>query len=349
MSKWMFIVRQGRGSKKIRRRITLSLAFLMGLVMAGAFAAAALGETSPPASSRHVLVISVDGLGGSLYTAPRPQVRIPNLRRFMEEGSYAEGVVGVYPSVTYPSHTTLVTGRLPAQHGIYSNLSSREAGKNPDDWFWFTSSIKVPTVWDEARRAELTSASVSWPVTVGAAIDWNLPEIWEPKSGSYFDAAFVAKYATPGLMEETMTAVGPAQPGENNDKLRTRIVAYLLKKYRPNLTLIHLDSLDHDQHEAGPGSATAMATLEMMDSLIGELLAGVKDAGLEDSTDVFVVSDHGFLPVERTIQPNVLLAKAGLLETDDQGRVTGGKLATLASGGSFFIYWPETQDLRREV
>jgi predicted AlkP superfamily pyrophosphatase or phosphodiesterase len=150
-------------------------------------------------------------------------------------------------------------------------------------------------------------------------------------------------------MEETMTAVGPHQAGTNNDSLRTRMVAYLLKKYRPNLTLIHLDSLDHDQHEAGPGSPAAMATLEMMDGLIGELLAGVKDAGLEDSTDVFIVSDHGFLPVDCEIRPNVLLAMARLLETDEQGHITGGKLATVASGGTFFIYWPEAQDLRRDV
>jgi predicted AlkP superfamily pyrophosphatase or phosphodiesterase len=44
-----------------------------------------------------------------------------------------------------------------------------------------------------------------------------------------------------------------------------------------------------------------------------------------------------------------LLEKAGLLTTDDRGAITGGKVMTVANGGSFFIYWPEGQDLRREV
>ena len=344
-----FIVNQK--VQRTRARQGASLLFLLSatLFMVGVFSASLRAATAAPVPSHHLLLISVDGMGGHLYAAAPPDARIPNLRQFMKEGSYAEGVVGIYPSVTYPSHTTLITGRLPAEHGIYSNLSSREAGKNLDDWFWFSSAIKVPTVWDEVRRARLTSASLSWPATVGAPIDWNVPEIWDPKAGSAFDAQFVAKYATPGLLEEALTALGPPRPGENNDSLRTRMVAYLLKKYRPNLTVIHLDRLDHDQHESGPGSPTATATLEMMDRLIGELLAGVKDAGLEDSTDVFIVSDHGFLPVEREIRPNVLLAKAGFLETDEQGHLTGGKIATVANGGSFFIYWPEDQDLQKEV
>ena len=65
--------------------------------------------------------------------------------------------MGVYPSLTYPSHTTIAPGRMPAEHGIYSNLSSREPGKNLEDWFWFANAIKVPTLWDEARAEPLTT------------------------------------------------------------------------------------------------------------------------------------------------------------------------------------------------
>ncbi|PYV02883.1 MAG: hypothetical protein DMG26_10465, partial [Acidobacteria bacterium] len=107
-------------------------------------------QTAAPSAGRHVVVISVDGMGASFYAAPRPGLRIPNIRRLMEGGSYAEGVEGVYPTVTYPAHTTLVTGRPPAEHGVYSNLASREPGKNAGDWFWFASAIKVPTLWEEA-------------------------------------------------------------------------------------------------------------------------------------------------------------------------------------------------------
>jgi len=296
-----------------------------------------------------VLVISVDGLGASLYDRLAAKIHISNLPRLRREGSYAEGVLGVYPTVTYPSHTTIVTGRMPAEHGIYSNLSSREAGKNLEEWFWFAKAIKVPTLWDEARAHGLTTGAVFWPVTAGAPIDWDVPEIWDPQKPFQVDPAYVAKYATPGLLFEALLEIGPPQPGQELDVTRTRLATFILKKHKPNLLLVHLCDLDGEEHEFGPDSPQATATLEKIDGHLGELLAADQAAGLADSTDVFVVSDHGFLPVEAEIKPNVLLVKAGLLTADEKGNVTGGRITTVADGGSFFIYWPKSEDLRSKV
>jgi predicted AlkP superfamily pyrophosphatase or phosphodiesterase len=305
--------------------------------------------SSWPAQKRHVLVISVDGLGAALYDRLAGKIPISNLPRLRREGSYAEGVVGVYPSVTYPSHTTIVTGLMPAEHGIYSNLSSREPGKNLGEWFWFADAIKVPTLWDEARAHHLTSGGVFWPVTAGAPIDWDVPEIWDPQKPSQVDPIYVAKYATPGILFEALLEIGPPQPGQELDVTRSRLATFILKKHKPNLLLVHLCDLDEEEHEFGPDSPQAAATLEKIDGHIGELLAADQAAGLADSTDVFIVSDHGFLPVETAIKPNVLFVKAGLLSADEKGNIAGGKIATVANGGSFFIYWPESQDLRAAV
>ncbi len=306
-------------------------------------------QAPPAAPRRHVLVISVDGLGASFYTSPRANLRVPHLTQLKQEGSFAEGVESVYPSVTYPAHTTLVTGRLPAEHGIYTNLSSRQAGKNPRDWFWFAKAIRVPTLWDEARQAGLVSAAVSWPVTVGAAIDWNVPEVWDPQKGEVGDPLYLAKFMNPMLTLELAAALGAPEPGADDDTNRTRLAVYLLTKHRPDLFLVHLAKLDGAEHEHGPESAEAAAALERIDAHIGELLAALKEAGLEESTDVFIVSDHGFLTIQREVRPNLLLVKAGMLATDPQGAITGGRAATVSNGGSFFIYWPEGQDLSQEI
>ena len=298
---------------------------------------------------RHVLVISVDGMGASLYQLLATKVHIPNLARLHREGSFAEGVLGVYPTVTYPSHTTIVTGRMPAEHGIYSNLSSRQAGKNPSDWFWFAKAIKAPTLWDEANAHRLSSGAVFWPVTAGAPIYWDIPEIWDPQKPLQVDPVYVAKYATPGLLFEALLELGPPKAGQELDVTRARLAAFILKKYKPDLLLVHLCDLDGVEHQFGPNSSQAAATLEKIDGHIGELLAAGETAGLADSTDVFIVSDHGFLPVGAEIKPNVLLVKAGLLTADENGNLTGGRIATVANGGSFFIYWPQSQDLRAEV
>jgi predicted AlkP superfamily pyrophosphatase or phosphodiesterase len=300
-------------------------------------------------AERHVVVISVDGMCASWYRSPAPGLRIPNILRLKNQGSFAEAVEGVYPTVTYPSHTTIVTGRVPAEHGIYTNVTSREWGKNIGDWFWFSKSIKVATLWDEARRAHLTTAAVSWPVTAGAPIDWDFPEIWDPAKGELMDFNLIARYSAPGLLQEAMTALHLPQPGMDSDAIRTHVAIFLLKKHKPNLLLLHLDDLDHFEHQAGPESQLARQTLERIDGWIGEILGAVKQAGLSQTTDVFIVSDHGFLPTERIIYPNVLLAKAGLLVLDEKGEVTGGKVFTISNGGSFFIYWPGGQNLRSEV
>ena len=293
-------------------------------------------------AERRAVVISVDGLPPDLYLHPEKYgLRLPHLMRLKAEGSYAEAVEGVYPSVTYPSHTTLVTGRWPREHGIFSNRSSRQAGVRPQDWYWYAEAIRVPTLWDVARKKGLQTAAVSWPVTVGADIDWVIPEFRDvsPSPLSPWEAT-AAKSHPRGLLEEAFAAIGARRGDEAGDQMRTRVAQYILKTHRPHLLLVHLIELDASHHRGGPYNPAALETIRHIDALIGQLRATVDAIGLGDQTAFFIVSDHGFLPITRTLRPNVLLAKAGLLAVDRQGEITGGKIATVANGGSFFIYWP---------
>lgn len=321
----------------------------MGVVLWLLAASLLAGQPAVSAPPHHVLVISVDGMGASFYVSPPPGIQIPNLLRLKHEGSYAEAVEGVYPSVTYPSHTTIVTGRLPAEHGIYTNLSSRVAGKNPNDWFWFSKAIRCTTLWDEARHHGLSTATMGWPVTAGADVNWDVPEIWDPAKGMVPDPFYIAKFMNPQFALELLSALGAPSPNADNDVLRTRATIYVLETHKPDLMLIHLVDLDETEHHYGPKSTEAAATLGRIDGDIGEILAAIKEAGITADTDVFIVSDHGFLPAERVISPNTLLVKAGLLTADARGNITGGKIDTVANGGSFFIYWPKTEDLRPAV
>lgn len=71
-----------------------------------------------------VLLISIDGLQpADVIDAEKRGLDIPNLKRFVTEGTYASGVKGVLPTVTYPSHATLLTGVSPSKHGIIGNTS----------------------------------------------------------------------------------------------------------------------------------------------------------------------------------------------------------------------------------
>src|SRR5262245_9739373 len=85
-----------------------------------------------------LVVISVDGLRPDyVLQADRYGLRIPELRRLVREGAHATGVRGVLPTVTYPSHTTIVTGVAPATHGILANRPFDPQERNHEGRYWY--------------------------------------------------------------------------------------------------------------------------------------------------------------------------------------------------------------------
>lgn len=112
---------------------------------------------------RPVLMISIDGLRPDYVThADEHQLKIPTLCRFLTEGTYADGVVGVFPTVTYPSHTTLVTGVWPAEHGIFNNTRFDPEHKFGGAWYWYADQVKVPTLWSAAKAASGAVTVTNW-------------------------------------------------------------------------------------------------------------------------------------------------------------------------------------------
>ena len=248
------------------------------------FTALASAQQSPG-----VLLVSVDGLDQRyLSQCDRLGLKIPHLRRLMNEGAWAEGVIGEVPTITWPSHTTMVTGVPPAVHGIQRNQ------------VWEYSSIQVKTLWDDLRANGQTTAAITWPVTVNAPITWNLPENFAKRQGGSMDLESVAAKATPGLVEE-ITARYPSFPQQwVDDRARTLATLFLLREKRPALLAVHLVDLDAEEHETRPFSKASNAILEHTDELIGQMRSAMPGDA------VFVlVSDHGFVPVERTVHPAV--------------------------------------------
>ena len=293
----------------------------------------------------HVLMISVDGLMPSSYTSPGP-ARIPVLRGLAAEGASAKGVISVLPSVTYPAHTTLITGVNPGVHGILNNGMFDPEGRSGNASNWYASAIKVPTLPGAARSRGLTVGAVSWPVTVGMDIDFHVPEFWRtnfgadhPETRMFLDAA-----STPHLLEAVEIAQGKPLPWRLTDADRLSIARFILKTHQPNLLLVHFVELDTAQHTTGPGSPESIATLERIDAYIGVLLQTLADGGLREKTNVLIVSDHGFLPITKRLQVNTLFKQEKLLETDASGRITRWDAYFYSTGGSGFVFLKDPKD-----
>ncbi|MEP7364112.1 MAG: ectonucleotide pyrophosphatase/phosphodiesterase [Acidobacteriota bacterium] len=252
-------------------------------------------------SRRKLLVISVDGMDHRyMRDADALGLKTPNLRKLTREGAWADGVVGVYPTVTWPSHSTIITGVTPEVHGILNNDRPKEEGGGR---YWFRKYLKATPIYDAAKQAGMKTAAVEWPVTVDAGLDFVIPEVFE-KRGAGMDMEAHEKHATPGLMDK-IAAAYPSFPQEwMDDRTRTLAVLYLLKHERPDLLLVHLVDHDEEAHEAGPFTKRSKAKLEYVDELIGQMLQA-----LPKDMCVALVSDHGFERVDRLADPRTLLAQ----------------------------------------
>ena len=284
---------------------------LLGLLFATLCSAACLAAAPP------VLVISVDGLHPAYVTdADRHGLKVPALRRLMQQGAHARGVVGVVPTVTYPSHTTLMTGLTPREHGIISNTPFDPLNVNKEGWYWYAADIKAKTLWEVAANAGLRTASVNWPVTVGDRhISFLLPEYWRAGTGE--DLKLMRQLDRPeDLMEQMEAKLGPFIDGltgtVESDWTRTRFAIALLRERKPQFMAVHIIALDEIEHEHGPFGAPAFETLEQLDKMIGEMIDAA--VALDPSAVVAVVSDHGFMATHTSVNLRTRLVDAGLIK-----------------------------------
>lgn len=300
-----------------------------------------LGAAGGPEAGPRVVMISVDGLMPAYWLrADELGLKIPNLRRLMADGAYAR-VTGVLPTVTYPSHTTLITGVPPRKHGIGANTYFDPQEKAAGAWRWYADEVQVPTLVSAARARRVSTGSVSWPVSVGLFADWNVPEYFRPGSEHPSDVRLVEALATPGLVQAAAKARGRAFAWPLTDDDRTDLAVHVLKARKPRLMLLHIFELDDQEHDHGPMTPEAKAAVERSDAHIGRVLAALEAAGTRASTLVAIVSDHGFLPVANTIRPNALLREAGLIDLDEKGKVKAWRAIFHSSGGSAALHVAE--------
>lgn len=275
-----------------------------------------------PCWSKPIVVISIDGLRPDYVTqADGHGLKIPNLRKLIADGSYAEGVTGVVPTVTYPSHTTIITGVWPVEHGIYANGAFDPLRKNQDGWNWYAQDIKVPTLWEVADRAGIVTASVNWPVSVDArGVRYLIPEFWRARTDE--DRKLIEAVSRPvGFLREMEEKLGPyrvwADENLDADEIRTRFAIEIISTRKPGFVTIHLSALDHSEHTTGAFSKESNETLEALDRMIGR----IKQAALANDrgTVIAVVSDHGFLPAERHVKLMLPFINAGLVTIGKSG------------------------------
>ncbi len=291
-----------------------------------------------------VVMVSIDGLRPDYITNPKACGKeFPALRAFLTEGTYAEGVVGVLPTVTYPSHTTLVTGVEPARHGILSNETFDPERRNLGGWYWYSQDIQADTLWDAASRKGLVTASVGWPVTAGDRnIRYNIPEYWRARNNE--DRKLLRALSTPEIYDAIESFYGAARGNTMPVAYDAALTegAIWAVGHQARLVTLHLPALDHEEHEHGPFSVEACNTLVEMDHDVARLEKAAFAA--DPNAVVAVVSDHGFSRTDHKLNLGLALTRAGFITPGGATGVASWKASVFPAGGLAAIVLHDPSD-----
>ena len=309
-----------------------------------------------------VLLISIDALKPEfVFESERIGVKLPNLKKyFVENGTYAsKGVKSVFPTFTYTCHHSMITGTYPDTHGIHTNKVFDPTGRHMDAWYWYVSE-NAKNLWECAKENGYISSSVGFPASVGANSDYHIPEIW--RDGSHLDSKLIDAVSRPqGMVREMEKEIGQFAGGTDltieGDTIRQKAALWILenkiKKHleeKPLFMSCYYASYDETAHINGVYSKEAIADLERIDALVGELVEKVHEI-TNDNVVVCVVSDHGTIDNKYDIKPNIVFVENDLIKVDENGKLVDWDVWCQRSGGTGQIRLKdkENKEIRSKV
>jgi hypothetical protein len=286
------------------------------------------------AQNTRLLIISFDALGDVFFDE---MLTRPNFAALAARSRVNRGVRSVFVSNTYPVHTSVATGLLPREHGLVRNTEAFP--KKRPQWNYLESAIKAETIWQQAAKAGKSVAAVLWPVTGGSSsIRWHIPEtLAQPGENQIL---VNLKHGSAGTQVSALLRFGhlfksAGQP--HLDNFAAACMADILRRKKPDLSLMHLTGFDAACHKFGLRSEEAVAAMDALDEHLGMLLSAAESAKIEN---IILFSDHAQLPAEKPFLPNDILVKLGLLQKSKDGDYQAGESGCFfeSAGGSAFFH-----------
>lgn len=299
-----------------------------------------------------LIVISLDAL---IFEDLKYLREKPTFSMLISGGAMVERMKSIYPTLTYPCHTTMATGCYPDKHGIVNNTYV-SFDENPP-WIFEHKNVKCEDILDVCKRAGLKTASVGWPVTGNhKSVDYLVNECW-PDAGAPIEAyreAYLDNGTPKWLFDETVEPflwlrVGRKQP--ESSYFLTRVSAQIIRKYQPDILTIHLGNVDSYRHKTGVFSELVQKGLDECENMLTMLVHAAKDAGIFEQTNFVVTADHGQLNTTRNVNLNCLFVSEGLIKLNGDGSVKEFSAWCHESGMSAQIYLnnPDDKELKQKV
>lgn len=270
---------------------------------------------------------------------------LPAYERYLKGGCRINRVRSVYPTVTYPCHTTMMTGNYPERHGVTSNFKLTLHEK-PTPWNWFADVIQSKDIFTACKEKGLTTASVFWPVTgCHKDITYKIPE-YVPQGTETLEEAFRRAGCDEDMIRIVKKNSGMLQTYQHPyiDEFIIQCACDVLREKQPDVILIHPANIDGARHQYGIFNEHVQQAVKDTGRFVEMLMAVQEELGLADVTNLVVTSDHGQVDISRIININVMLTDYGFIHTDANGAVTDWKAFCLSNGLSAVVYCKDLQD-----
>lgn len=260
----------------------------------------------------------------ALCTLDLKQIRdLPHMGALLRAGSTIKHLEPIYPSLTYPCHCTILTGNTAQGHGIPHNEKvTVEVPNSP--WYNQRSDIQGDTIFDAAKRAGLTTCALSWPVTGGADLDYNMPMIVPISYQGDDPIQFLNGNATQNLLDAYYWKYGRYLKGPDRslDLFTMAIAPDLIRDFgQPDVMFVKMCDLDTVRHRCGIDNEDVRSQLKKHDEEFGVLVESIRRYGDYDRTAFVIIGDHGQADICHTLNMNLLLRDAGFIETDENDQL----------------------------
>lgn len=303
---------------------------------------------------KRLIVFSVDAMVCEDLQAMHQR---PNFRRMFGGGCQVTGGMrSIYPTVTYPNHVSMITGCYAGKHGVVSNNRFTTQNKEAA-WNWFSDAVQVEDIFAAAKRAGYSTACMSWPVTgCNPNVDYLMDEYWMPEPGDTLRSSFARAGSSEEVLElieahADLLPAGYEKGGRLNvmkwpmmDEFILAVTCDVIRKYQPELLLMHTGTFDHFRHVKGVFGEHLEMARDNLDRYLGMLLDACEAAGVLDQTNFVMVSDHGQRSIRRVVHINVKLADYGLIRLDENGSLVDWDAFSFSNAMSTNVYVKDPTD-----
>jgi arylsulfatase A-like enzyme len=318
--------------------------FLVGTVTAALLSLGTIAIGASPAQDRHVVVVVWDGMRPDFVS----EQNAPTLWKLAQGGVTFRNHHSVYPSATIVNGTAINTGVYANRSGILVNhdyLPEIDPKSSVDvenarvvrkgDQLSGGKYIAVSTIAELIHNGGGKTA-IAAAKTVGLLFDRRA----ESRSGQNIFAGGSAPSEAVTEIVKTLGAFPPAtQPSERDTWTTKALTDFLWRNELPAFSLLWLSEPDDTEHKTAPGAPPAIAAIKSSDDNLARLLAALDRRNSRSTTDFFVVSDHGFSTIARSIEVPKILRDAGFdAVTEFTNEPKSGQIMIVGNGGTVLFY-----------